>query len=328
MQQAKAVDFDQGVAMVVTDLHGRGHIFDHLFEKFLRYRDLGLADRLIICGDLIHSYSGKDDSLRMILEVMRLREEFGEDVITLLMGNHELPHVYSITLSKGDLEFTASFERAMATSNQRGAIMAFITSLPMAVRTKAGVFITHAGATPVIKTAEDAERWLTVDHKAILTLADHKLQNGFDLDSLKEDDNYLTVSQHFLAISGADDPRLYHFLRGQLISQTEDEFRFLWDVLFSRNEGEFAGNQVAYEEVVVPAFLKAISAISPYEQRVLVSGHLKTQGGHELIGLQQLRLATYAHATPQQAGQYLLLDCAQPIEDAGQLVAHLQPTIR
>lgn len=328
MQQSKVVDFDQGVAMVVTDLHGRGDIFDHLFEKFLRYQDLGLADRLIICGDLIHGYSGKDESLRMILEVMRLREEFGEDVVTLLMGNHEMPHVYNITLAKGDLEFTASFEQALVASGKRDQIIDFIVSLPMAVRTKAGVFITHAGATPVIKTSDDAERWLTFDHKAVLTLAEHKLQNGYDLASLKQDDNYLAVAIHYLAIRGADDPRLHHFLRGQLISQTDDEFRFLWDVLFSHNEGDFAGNKSAYEDIVVPAFLQAISAISPYEQRVLVSGHLKTRGGHELIGLQQLRLATYAHATPHDAGQYLLLDCAQPIDDAAQLVAHLQPTVR
>lgn len=328
MQHSRAVDFDDGVAMVVTDLHGHGDIFDHLIEKFLRLRDLGLVDRLILCGDLIHAYQPADDSLRMILETMRWQQDLGAGVVTLLMGNHELPHVYSITLSKGSREFTAPFERAMVKSGQREAIMDFLLGLPMAARTQAGVFITHAGATPIIKTAQDADRWLTFDHRALLMLADHKLQNGYDLDALKRDDNYLAAAQHYLAISGPDDPRLHHFLRGQLISQTEDEFRFLWDVLFSRCEQAFADNHAAYTDVVLPNFLKAISAISPHEQRVLVSGHMTTHGGHDWIGRQQLRLATYAHATPHEAGQYLLLDCAAPVENAAELVAHLHPTLR
>ncbi|MGV2435891.1 MAG UNVERIFIED_CONTAM: hypothetical protein LVT10_14305 [Anaerolineae bacterium] len=39
----------------------------------------------------------------------------------------------------------------------------------------------------------------------------------------------------------------------------------------------------------------------------------------------QLRLATHAHANPQKDGQYLLLDCSQPFQQARQLTAHLHP---
>lgn len=324
-QFARAVDFDSGKAMVITDLHGEGEAYDRLKSTFLELKAQGKADKLVICGDLIHGYreSYNDDSLRMLLDVMRMQREYGADTVVMLMGNHEMPHVYNITLSKGHHEFTAPFEEALSKSNKRDEVVTFLKSLPFFVRTKAGVLITHAGASPAVTNAENAERILTFDHDALLMLAEDKLQNGYDLKSLKQNRDYIRQAKNYLAVDSVDDPRFHHLLRGQLISQRSEEFSLLWDVLFATNE---QGWNLSGYSIIAQAFLKAISEYSPYEQKVIVAGHIPLQGGHKLVGNWHLRLASYAHASPHQAGQYLLLDCAKPIEKVSDLVPHLRPT--
>lgn len=325
-QYPRAVDFDSGIAMIVTDLHGEGDAYDRLKSTFLELRRQGQADYLIICGDLIHGYGAahEDASLRMILDVMWLQKEFGSDAVTMLMGNHEMPHVYSVTLAKGNLEFTSRFEEALVHSGRREEVLAFLKSLPFFARTKAGVLISHAGATPAVTDAENAERILTFDHDALVMLAEDKLQNGYDLDSLKEDRQYVRLVKHYLAIDSTEDPRFHHYFRGQLLSQTSQEFSFLWDVLFATNE---QGWNVNGYNIIAQAFLKAISAHSPYEQKVIVAGHISVRGGHQLVGDWHLRLASYAHASPHTAGEYLLLDCARPVEVAADLLPCLRPTM-
>lgn len=325
-QYARGVDFDSGVAMIVTDLHGEGEVYDQLKSTFLELRRDGKADRLILCGDLLHGYreSYNDDSLRMILDVMRMQKDFGSDTVTMLMGNHEMPHVYNITLAKGSHEFTARFEEALSHSGKRDEVLTFLKSLPIYVRTKAGVLISHAGATPAVTNAENAERILTFDHDALLMLAEDKLQNGYDLDNLKQDRQYILQAKNYLAVDNVDDPRFHHLLRGQIISQTSEDFSFLWDVLFATNE---QGWNIGGYNVIAQAFLKAISEHSPYQQKVIVAGHIGVQGGHQLVGDWHLRLASYAHASPHKDGKYLLLDCAKPIEKAADLIACLRPTV-
>lgn len=322
MDFPRAVDFDEGVAMVVTDLHGCGDAFDRVVDTFERLRRDGQAQRLIICGDLIHGYGdeAEDDSLPMLIQVEQMQAAMGEDSVVLLLGNHEMPHIYGVTLSKGEMEYTPRFERALTQSGKRDELLAFLRGLPFVVRTKAGVTLTHAGATVALKTAEDAGRLLSFDHDALLHLADDTLRNRMDLASLKQDERYVNMSRYYLAVDGPDDPRLPEFLRGQIISQLEAEFQFLWDVLFARNEGQWGD---IYASVIVPAFLKAISSVSTHEQRVVVSGHIGVRGGHRLLGTQNLRLATYAHANPCEAGEYLLLDCASAVQDATQLKPQL-----
>jgi hypothetical protein len=47
-------------------------------------------------------------------------------------------------------------------------------------------------------------------------------------------------------------------------------------------------------------------------QRVLVAGHLPVDGGYEIVGDRQIRLASWAHARPRSKASYLLFDAAQP----------------
>ena len=73
--------------MVVTDLHGEGEAFDHIMQTFFLLLEEGKADRLILCGDLIHiRRAAPDDSLRMMLEVIQWQKKLGDDSILMLMG--------------------------------------------------------------------------------------------------------------------------------------------------------------------------------------------------------------------------------------------------
>jgi hypothetical protein len=240
------------------------------------------------------------------------------------MGNHEMPHIYNITLSRGNEEFTAPFEKMLTQTGKRDEVYAFFRSLPFYVRTKAGVLLTHAGATPALKTVVDAERLFTFDHEALIYLADDMMRRNVDIDALKGDKNYVRQAMKYLALTGLDDPRFPHLLRGQIVSQTQEEFNFLWDVLFARNEQD---SSIETYTFIAEKFLEAVSASCEFEQRVLVAGHIAVRGGHKLVGSKQLRLASYAHPNPYEAGEYLLLDCGAPIHAATVLLPHLRQTL-
>lgn len=324
MTHSRIRDITSGTAMVVTDLHGADEAYQRVKETFLDLHIDGQADRLILCGDLLHGYgSAADDaSLDMLLDVMQLQDEMGDDTVILLLGNHEFPHIYSISLAKGDLEFTSRFEHALEASSKRDAVMAFLRSLPFYVRTSAGVTITHAGASPVVQTAADAERLNTIDHAAILQLADDTLAQQLDIEALRDDSNYQQQVAHYLAVTDAQSPRYTHLLRGQVVPQITDDFEFMWETFFAYNEKRHGDED--YQRIA-ENFLQALSAQSPQPQRVVVAGHISVSGGHTVVNDQHLRLASYAHAKPPHAGKYLLLDCEQPIDSAKALVPQLRP---
>lgn len=324
MTDPRILDIADGIAMIVTDLHGDGDAFDRVRDVFLDLHAEDHADRLIICGDLIHGYGSEaeDASLRMLAAVRELQQEMSRETVILLMGNHEFPHVYNITLSKGAHEFTARFERALTDSGKRAELTDFLMSLPFYVRTQAGVTLSHAGATPVVQSADDASVVATIDHAALLQLADDNLRNNYDLEALKQDSAYRKQAMHYLALNSPDDPRYAHLLRGQYISNFEDEFAFMWRMLFASNENAHGYEGYAH---VAKRFLEALSQTADHEQRVIVAGHIGTQGGHEIVVDSHLRLASYAHAHPNQAGKYLLLDCTQPVQSAHDLLPGLRP---
>lgn len=333
----RAVDFDSGRAMVVTDLHGEGDIYGRLRDIFFELRARGQVDRLIICGDLIHSYGSYEDdySLAMLLDIMRLQEEHGAGHIVMLLGNHELPHIYGLPLSKGTLDFTPRFESALSRLDEmqgsryrRADVIEFLASLPFYVRTKAGVLITHAGAAHVIKHEDDVMRLLEFDHHALIAQTDHFFEElGAErlqvLYSLRTGVPYEQQVMRTLAVSGREDPRYNHLLREMLFDKNVD-FAFLWETFFTQNEGR--AGLPAYI-ATANAFLKAFSYVSPFEQRVLVAGHIACQQGYAEVGYQHLRFASYSHAQPQTMGRYLLLDCAAPVYTSSDLVPHLRRTL-
>lgn len=320
----RMVDITDGVAMIVTDLHGDRDAFDRYITRFRDLRAAGEVQRLILLGDLIHGYGPADEdfSLSMVLDVIALQEELGPDTLIMLLGNHEMPHIYGVQLFKGAHEFTPRFERAMGP--HRDLIVDFFKSLPFFVRTAGGVLLTHAG--PAHDVIQRADELITFDHDVPLEAADLVLAQADDLDALYRQygnvygRSYAMDTAKFLDVRDPDDPRYRHLLRATLIAQ-EAEFSLLWDALFT--QCEFGLNEMAYVQVTRD-YLAAFSKGAPAPLHVVVSGHIVIpMGGYAMINRMHFRLASAAHARPREAGCYLLLDCAQTIGAANTLSAGL-----
>lgn len=323
MEYPRLKHLDDGIAMIVTDLHGEGEAYDHIRTTFLDLYKQKKVNYLVLCGDLIHIRRDvPDESVRMIVDVIDLQAQLGDDVVIMLMGNHEMPHVYSTTLSKGNVEFTAPFEHALKKTGQREKVSRFLRNLPLYVSTNAGVLISHAGATPAVTNQAEAEAVLTFDHEALLHLADDRIKNTHDLEALKHNLQYVRRVKHYLGIDDVDDPHFHYFLRGQMLSQNEDEFEFLWDVLFARNEQRWT---IEAYTVIAEHFLNSIGSCINTGLNIVVAGHIGTTGGHALIGERHLRLSSFAHANPNDSGEYLLLDCAKPVQKSSDLGQYLRP---
>ncbi len=332
----RVIDLDSGVAMVVTDLHGAWDVYWRLREKFLALYKKGDVNRLVLCGDLIHgegTVETVDCSLDMMLDMMSLQAEMGSDKIIMLLGNHELPHIYGLSLAKGTVQYTPRFEAALTRLDQlyrslyrRKNVIDFLASLPFFVRTKAGVLLTHAGASASVGSVSLFERLLKIDHYEIVAGADRELKN-YDIESLRRGYAHFTgVSydeqvKQFLAVSGVGDPRYNDLLRVLFLSGQNTDFDLMWSTLFSQNELD--GNETY--PTTIKNFLNYVSKVSPHEQRVLVAGHISVKDGFGQVGPQQLRLASYTHAIPKTAGRYLLLDCEKPIQTAADLIPSIQP---
>lgn len=321
----RIVDFTSGVAMVVTDLHGDGEAYGRYRQRFRTLYAAGRVQRLILLGDLIHSYGPphEDASLSMLRDVMSLQAELGADVVTMLLGNHEMPHLYGVALFKDEMAFTPRFEHALGA--RRDEVMAFLDSLPFYARTAAGVMLAHAGPAP--EAARHAQLLAEFDHSAVLRDADALLEQVGSVSTLLRQysaiygEEYSEAASDLLAVRGPDDPRYLHLLRGVLIAHRDARFQTLWEALFTQNE---AGVPEPTYVQIVREFLAAFSEGAPAPQRVIVSGHIVTpHGGAAIVTAEHLRLSSATHARPRTAGRYLLLDCAQPVNAVSSLVSQL-----
>lgn len=331
----RVIDIEDGIAMVVTDLHGAWDVYYRLRDHFLDEHVKGRIDRLIICGDLIHAEGTEeyDASLDMLTDVMSLQAELGSDRVIMLLGNHELPHIYGLSLAKGPIQYTPRFEAAMTRLDQwyrslyrRKNIIQFLASLPFFVCTRAGVMLTHAGASADVASVSLFERLCKIDHYELIDSADRELKK-YDVESLRRGYTHFTGLSYdeqvrrFLAVTGPEDPRYNDLLRVLFLSGQNTEFDLMWNTLFSQNELD--GN-TAYP-ATLRNFLQFVSKVAPYEQRVLVAGHIGVKNGFDQVGPQQLRLASYTHAFPRTSARYLLLDCGTPIKTASDLIPSIQP---
>lgn len=318
----RVLSLEAGVAMVVTDLHGNWDAYRRYRDRFLDLEAHGQADTLIFTGDLIHSDgpSEEDRSLNIVLDVLALRASLGDRIICLL-GNHELPHLYGITLQKGSHLYTPSFEAAMG--QHRADIVSFFDALAFYVRTRSGVSLCHAGAFAGMGDPDVAARLFGCSHRRIweevsaLLPADQRasLRAGF---AKLSDESYDDMARRYLAVSGPEDPRYDDLLIGSIVSSVHPDFELLWAALFSRNEWD---NGMQEYGVSVDALLHHLSE-GFHKQEVLVAGHMACSGGHALVaGGRQLRLASGSHAHPPEAGRYLLFDVGKPVRRADELLA-------
>lgn len=343
----RAITLPDGIAMVTTDLHGAGKVYRHLRDIFLREYEAGRVQRWILCGDLLHSNNpddGTDESLPMLLDVMALQAKLGAERVVMLCGNHEMPHIYGQMLSKGTTDYTPPFEAALSALDadtsqpyRRADVSAFLTGLPFYAFTAAGVMFAHAGPAASVVTPEVAAQVLAFDHAEFLaevdaTLAKYDLKHAAEFYAQQLSDGKITYAQlakHYLGVNDEQDPRYYQLLRAFIFSDSAP-YDLLWDVLFTQNENALPNDmrRVTDYEALVKGFLAAFAPHLPsaYAPRVVVSGHMRTQGGHAVIDDRHLRLSSYEHASPKHAGEYLLLDCATPITDADALVPMLRKT--
>lgn len=331
----RVVDLNGGIAMVVTDLHGAWDVYRRLRDLFLNQLSKGAVNYLVLCGDLIHSEGLEefDASLDVIMDVMSLQADLGKDKVVMLLGNHELPHIYGLTLAKGSVEYTPRFEASLSRLDQhyksavkRQQVVEFLATLPFFARTKSGVLITHAGASPDLSSTKHVERLFNLDHQQLIDMADGELKK-FDIASLQRGYSHFTgvsyeeQARRYLAVNGQDDPRYNHLLRVLFLNGQNTDFDLVWNTLFSQNELDVG--ESAYQRTL-KSFLQYISESSPHEQRVLVAGHISAKDGYAEVGKQQLRVASYTHAFPKRSARYLMLDCENPVKSASDLVPHLK----
>jgi hypothetical protein len=94
----------------------------------------------------------------------------------------------------------------------------------------------------------------------------------------------------------------------------------LWPALFTRCEKEYGLHDYT---IFLKAMLEALS-VDFFPQQWVVAGHTSVKGGYQLVaGRQHLRLASAEHATPREAGCYLLFDTAQPPRTSDDLLKGL-----
>ena len=304
----RVIDLTEGMAMVVTDLHGDWDAYQRYRDRFLTHFNQGTADFLIITGDFIHYYGRpeQDQSLRMVLDLLVLRQELGERLIYLL-GNHEIPHIYGFPLQKGDQLFTPRFEHDLG--ENRNTVLSLFHSLPFIVRTRAGVSICHAGASDAVQSREDWGKLRDFSHNALIDRAHRILTEGQRravceaMEGLYRME-FSEIAHRYFAVEYADDPWIDHILAGHLVVTSDPEFNFLWQLFFSRNELE-SGIE-AFEKTVL-LFLASVSA-DFHEQRLLVSGHIDCVGGFTCVTPRHLRIASAKNAHPRESGRYLLFD--------------------
>jgi hypothetical protein len=317
----RILDLDAQRVMVVTDLHGDYAVYCRYRDRFLALRAEGQADLFLLAGDYLHSPTPqeRDRSLEIVLDLLHLRETLGPDLVVLL-GNHELPHLYGITISKGSLVYGPRFEKAMGP--HRAAILEFFDSFPFYVRTRAGVTIAHAGACEAATTVEGLQRLRDYSHDAEMRRVDAFLADQ-DRTSLRAglakliDQPYADLAAENFGVTDPADPRYDDVLRGILVTSLSPTFQIAWDALFNKNEDEYG--ELKYARIL-KAFLNSLSD-GYVNQRALVAGHIPVIGGHQIVANRQLRLASWTHAHPLQAGEYLLFDAEQPIRGVEDLLA-------
>jgi hypothetical protein len=312
--------------MVVTDLHGDWEAYQRYRDRFIDLQAMGRADWLIFTGDLIHAETPEHDrSLELILDVKALQGYFGQAII-YLCGNHEMPHIYGISLSKGTTVYTPSFEQALTESERRAEVIAWFDSLPFYIRTQAGVSLTHAGAASLMADVANPPKLFNWSHQELLKWADSVLQ-AENIEELRRGYArmnggmpYETLCRYYLAVSGPEDPRYNDLLRGFVVGGHPSFENLLWPALFTRCEKEYGHNDYT---IFVKAMLDTLSE-DFFPQQVVVAGHMSLKGGYQLLAARQhLRLASAEHATPREAGQYLLFDTAQPIHSGDDLLKRL-----
>ncbi len=324
----RVVSLDDGVVMVVTDLHGDWPLYERYRDIFMALRERELVDTLVFAGDLIHSEGPPetDKSLDIVLDLMALRETLGPRLVVLL-GNHEMAHLYAVILSKGDYTYTPRFEAALG--KYRDAVLSFFDSLPFFVRTRAGVSICHAGAFSEVRDRDAMTQLFAFSHRdlwargAARAPLPYREPLRLRIGELSGVPYEVLVRDKF-AITDSNDPHYDDFLISQF-AMAEPAFNLLWAALGENNESLYG--EVAYAGYVAALLRHFSEGYTP--QSTLVTGHVGCRNGYRVVaGGRQLRLASGIHAYPYESARYLLFDAGKPVENARALLPGIGSVFR
>ncbi len=137
-----------GRAMVVTDLHGNLEDFRKVLTLWAKC--FNRKCHLVLTGDFIHAMGrANDHSIEIIEEVQYYSTKY--DTFHPLLGNHEWATITKILIYKGGVNQNLNFELLLketfpdAWEEKLEEYINFFQSLPVAVRTGNGVFISHSG---------------------------------------------------------------------------------------------------------------------------------------------------------------------------------------
>lgn len=307
-------DFHDGVLLVAADLQGNWEDYQMVRERFATLRARGSVDKLVLAGDVIHRYDGGRDASKEILDDLI---DTPDPAVTVLMGNHELMHVYHLDMERNEFRFVEALEERI--ESDRARYINFLMGLPYAVRTAGGVTINHTGANPPMAGIVGNSRYAhLVEGQDCLRVA----QRIHHAEVLREVTR-LTRTARELRQGHSLTPDFFDDFTPQIGEQflRTDVGMYLNDIFFNRNEGEY-GN--AYPEML-SRFLSTMGAELP--QRLLVSGHNEVPRGYEVVADKQLRISSSYGADP---GKKVLLrvDAAKPYAGVGELLGGIIPLSR
>ena len=284
-----------GCAFVASDLQGNQRDFERILSLYYSHKEADECKYLIICGDLIHGYSGyQDDSSIILTRLIELLERDSD--IIYLMGNHELSHVMHWKMQKNNQCFTENFENEL--KGNRSFYWNFLQNLPFIVFTQGGLVINHSGAS-----------------KALAGTTDEKWDLFFKINSKSKWYSQLDFEDNF-SIQEYQKSYWDPEFGSQALGLAQG--KILWEVFMNKNELQYGSD---YENFV-DGFLATMNELA--YAKVLISGHLEAEDGFKIINHKHFRICTSYGAKDESSKKYLLLPTDKLFQDAQSLEPYLR----
>ena len=297
--RSKVLDLESGLVMVVTDLHGNLQDYELVMQTFEKLKDKGEAGHLVITGDVVHGYPQYEDRSKDILvDLIERGANTPDSDIQVLLGNHDMVHIYHIVLRKVPLEFTHGFEEAIA--NDRQKFIDFFMSMPFAVRTAGGVLLNHTGASAIIGSGEEGRYGVTFDYLA-----------SWPHEDILQEVSRIAEAKDYPSHTDSFNPAI-----GQIFNLTH-RGKFLWEFLMNKNEGSYGEEYLR----LIPSFLEWMGVGHETPLTVMVNGHIGVPEGARVSSEHQLRISSSYGARSDADKAYLVFDASEKYAGAEDLIS-------
>lgn len=341
MVNKKVIDIDSGTWMVVADIHGDLEDYKRIKDIYHQKKESGELNGLIFAGDMIHSYCEEDKSKEITDDLINLTKE--DKNIHVLLGNHELAHIYNFTFAREGKEVTSNFE--IAIKDNREKYIEFFKSLPLYVRTQGGVVISHAGASKEVSRLDRLEDLIELNHDDILKENMEDSDKGFNTLTIKQKEEFKkNLEQHlygmpyeealkrFRGVDAKGKEKYESLLQGEFFHKShlfqrhsgEEEMPnldmvWLLDMLFNGNENTYSRSD--YLDIINKFLAKMSEDYTA--QRFLVSGHIHKEAGFDNFEDKQLRIDSSAEVANPTAKSFLIIDANKTYFSVQELAENL-----